>query len=112
MSLDPTWIQDAIKTIAASQVSAAQASVSPNVAQASVVIAAANPRRMGYLVYNNGSNSCYICLGATASGALCHKILASFATWECYGPVCYTGVMSAIRNAGTGTINVCELLRP
>ena len=82
-----------------------------NVAQASVVIAPANVDRVGWVIYNNGANSVYIVLGSTATSVLCAKILATFATWECYGPAVYTGALSAIRNAGSGAVNVYELIR-
>lgn len=110
MSFDPKWVELALKAIASVPVTA-NILTPVTVNTTSAVIAPANPNRVGFVIYNNSSNSRYVCLGATATGTLCHKIIATFATWECYGPVCYTGILSAIGNAGTGTMNVVELVR-
>jgi hypothetical protein len=111
VSFDQRWFEQILKAVAVTPVVAQALSPSPTVALLSVPVLAANANRVGFVIYNNSANSVYICLGPTASGVGCHKILATFASWECYGPVCYTGAMSAIRNAGTGQLNIVELVR-
>lgn len=82
---------------------------SANVALASVIIVPANAKRVGLILYNNGANSCYVNFKSTASSALCTVIIPTFATWTWTLPeIIYTGPISAIRNAGTGTIIVTE----
>lgn len=86
--------------------------VSPavNVLLVSVVIAPANPKRIGFMLYNNSANSTYVTFGPTAVAASCTQIVATFASWPFFYPVCYTGPISAIRNAGSGVCTVYELL--
>lgn len=81
-----------------------------NVLLASVVIAPANPSRMGFLIFNNSANSVYITLGPTSASSTCTQIVATFASWQFVFPVCYTGIISAIRNAGSGVCTVHEIL--
>ncbi len=83
-----------------------------NVLLASVVIAPANPRRIGFYIFNNSSNSVYVTLGPTSASSFCTQLIATFATWACNDPICYTGVISAIRNAGSGVCTVHELISP
>lgn len=73
-------------------------------------ILAANPNRKGIMIYNNSSNSVYITLQGPASGTGCHLILAAFATWFSPGPVIWRGPLYAIRNAGSGALNIVEFL--
>ena len=82
---------------------------SPTVATSSVQIIGSNYNRKSVMLYNNSSNSCYINFGPTASSAACSVIVASFTTWMWpVAEACYIGPISAIRNAGTGTIIVTE----
>ncbi len=81
-----------------------------NVLLASVVIAAANPDRLGLIIFNNSSNSVYVTFGGTSSSATCTRLIPTFASWECIGAVIYTGAVSAIRNAGSGACIAYELL--
>lgn len=84
---------------------------SPNVALASVQIAPSNSKRLGLILYNNGSNSCYVNFKKDASSALCSIIIPSFTSWIWNLPDCmYVGPISAIRNAGSGTIIITEFL--
>jgi hypothetical protein len=83
--------------------------VSPNVALVSVLAVPANSGRRGLTIYNNSANSVYLTYGNTSTSAGCTRILATFTQWDMTGPAIYTGAISAIRNAGTGTLVVTEL---
>ncbi len=64
---------------------------------------------MGFMLYNNSGNSCYVNFGATATSSACSIIIPTFAAWSWPFPhFCYVGPISAIRNAGSGTIIVTE----
>lgn len=84
--------------------------ISANVTTSSVLILDSNPARRGFTLYNNSSNSCYVTFGPTSSSASPTAIVASFVSYTPTLPVNYTGQISAIRNAGTGTIIITELL--
>lgn len=80
-------------------------------ANVSAVIAPSNVNRKGLIIYNNTANSIYVCLAGTANASLCAYIVPSFTSLPLLMPVCYTGVLSAIKNAGTtGTVVVHELV--
>lgn len=80
----------------------------PNVALVSVVVAQENYKRRGIQFYNNSANSVYLVWGPTATSANCAVIIPTFATWTWPGSSVYAGKISAIRNAGTGPLNVYE----
>ncbi len=84
---------------------------SSSVGTSSVVVLAANPKRLGFLIYNNSANSVYIDFSPLASSST-HMVLliATFATYQMLGPVVYTGMISAIRNAGSGILMITELI--
>lgn len=89
--------------------STATISVSPTITTSSVQIIAANPSRIGLLLYNNSANSRYIAYAPTANSSTnMTVIIPTFATWVMPYPI-YTGALSAIGNAGTGNILVTEL---
>lgn len=91
--------------------STALKTISANVAQASVQILPANPNRRAFILYNNGANSTYITLGPTSNSSSCTFIVATFTHFNWPFPnISYTGPISAIRNAGSGTIVCFELL--
>lgn len=83
---------------------------SANVATSSVVVVPRNSTRKGFVIYNNSANSVYITYGPTSNGSTCTRILATFANFESMGPTVYTGEISAIRNAGTGSLIITEIL--
>lgn len=87
---------------------AVQVSPAINVLLVSIVISPANPNRIGFTVWNNSANSAYLTFGATASSASPTYIHPTFSTLAFFGPAIYTGVLSAIRNAGSGTMVVTE----
>jgi hypothetical protein len=81
-----------------------------NVLLASVVICQANPNRKGFIIFNNSANSTYVTFGATSSSATCTYLIATFASLTVNSGCIYTGVMSAIRNSGSGVVTVYELV--
>ncbi len=83
--------------------------ISPSVLLVSQVVLPANASRKGFIIYNNSANSVYLTYGPTSTGSTCTRILATFANFESLGPVVYTGQISAIRNAGAGTLVITEL---
>jgi hypothetical protein len=82
---------------------------STNVATSSVTIAAANVQRRGFVIYNNSSNTTYVSFACPAVGSAPVRPIATFASWEVYGPVVWTGQLCAIRNSGSGVVSVWEL---
>ncbi len=89
--------------------SAAHITTTASITTASAVVVPVNYKRKGLIIFNNSANSVYLTYGATSSSASCTRILATFTQYETYGPVSYTGVISGIRNAGSGTLTVTEL---
>ncbi len=81
-----------------------------NVLLASVQIVPANPDRKGLVIFNNSANSCYVSPENPAVAASCMRLIATFASWECYGPTVYTGPLYCIRNSGSGNVTVWELI--
>lgn len=84
--------------------------VSASIALVSVQVLAANTKRRGLTIYNNSANSVYLTWGATSSSNTCTRILATFTQFDMFGPVVYLGPISAIRNAGSGTLILTEYL--
>lgn len=84
--------------------------ISASVAQASVVIIGASTRRRGLLLYNNGGNSAYITFGPTSAGSSPTAIVGAFSNYAMLGPAIWMGQISAIRNAGSGTFIITELV--
>lgn len=83
--------------------------VSPVITTVSQLIIAANPNRIGLILYNNSANSIYLAYGSAANSSTnMTKILATFANVTMEQPI-YTGAIYGIRNAGTGTVLVTEL---
>lgn len=83
-----------------------------NVVNTPIRIAAANPNRIGFFIWNNSANSGYINFGTNASSAAPVAIIATFTFFRMDGPLIWTGEIWAIRNgAGTGNMVVTELLR-
>ena len=87
----------------------AKRTISPSVTTASQVVVEANPRRRGLLIYNNSTNSVYLTYGPTSVSATPTRILATFTQFENLGPTLYMGAISAIRNAGSGSLIITEL---
>ncbi len=69
----------------------------------------ANIKRRGLIIYNNSANSVYIAFDASVSSANHMSIIIpTFQSWVMPLPI-YQGPMSAIRNAGSGTLLITEL---
>ncbi len=80
-----------------------------NVLLASVQIAAANSSRKGFVIYNNGANTVYISFANPATSAACVLPIATFQPGIFMYPICYSGALYAIRNAGSGACSVWEI---
>lgn len=77
----------------------------------SVLIAPANPNRMGAILWNNSSNSVYIAFAASGDSANnMTVIIAAFSAWTMPNEPVYQGPISGKRNAGSGYVTVTELL--
>lgn len=88
----------------------AKITISASVLLSSVLVLPANYDRKGLIIYNNSSNSVYLTFARTSASNTCTRILAAFTQWDMLGPVVYTGAIAAIRNAGSGTLVITELL--
>lgn len=84
--------------------------VSPSITSAGQLVIAANPNRVGLVLYNNSANSVYLALGSAAnSNTNMTFIVATFAHLILPVPI-YTGAIYGIRNgAGVGTVISTEL---
>lgn len=80
-------------------------------ATVSTLLIAANPNRKALFLWNNSANSIYLSYALTSNSSTPTFILATFATFGPgnYGPVVWTGPISGIRNAGTGSVTVYEV---
>jgi hypothetical protein len=83
---------------------------SVSVTTASVLIATTNTSRKGFIIWNNSSNSIYLSFAPTSSSSTCTYILPTFASWVYNGPIIYQGPISGIRNSGSGTVTLYELV--
>jgi hypothetical protein len=78
------------------------------IAATSVLIIPANPNRKGFTIYNNSTNSLYICIQNPAVAAnlidFCGSNAGPTSVVKWLGPGVYTGAIYGIRNAGVGGI--------
>lgn len=86
----------------------AQVTTSANITTVSVQVVASNSARRGFLLWDNSANSAYCCFAATCTSAAPANIVATFTSWVYVLP--YTGPISYIRNSGSGTVTVTELI--
>lgn len=93
-----------------SSASSAIVTKTAGITTSSQVIAPANENRVGMLIWNPTANSVYISYSGFCDGNTQTAIILNNTTWVMPTPV-YTGVISCIRNAGSGAINVTELIR-
>lgn len=69
-----------------------------------------NRRRLGFVVFNNSSNSLYVSFTDPAQVTQCVRIVELYSSWEVYGPsAVWQGELHAIRGAGTGAVTVWEM---
>jgi hypothetical protein len=87
--------------------SATPAQTSPSVGVASTSILASNANRLGATIYNEGSATCYLKLGGTASLTSYSIQVASGGYYEL--PFGYTGAIDGITSASTAQLRVTEL---
>lgn len=73
-----------------------------------VTLRAANTARLGLLLYNDSTSSCYMKFGATASATSFTVFLGPGAYWEMRAPI-YTGLVDGIWTSAAGTMRVTEL---
>lgn len=82
------------------------------VAATSAVLIPANPNRKGFTVYNNSTNSLYVCIENPAVAAnlidFCGSNAGPTSLVKWMGPGVPTGVITVIRNAGTGGVTAWE----
>lgn len=84
-------------------------SVSASILLVSTQIMPANVKRRGLVIYNNSANSVYIAFDTTCnSGNHMTIIIPTFQSWVMPLPI-YQGAISAIRNAGSGTLLITEM---
>ena len=86
-------------------VTPSQTSVSVTVASTSIL--AANTSRLGATIYNEGSATCYMKLGATASLTSYTLQIASGGYYEV--PFGYTGAIDGITSASTAQLRITEI---
>lgn len=79
-------------------------------ATVSVLLAPANPSRVGFTIWNNVNNTAYVTFAATSSGSTPSFIIGAFSSFVWNGVICPTGPISAVRNSGTGTFTITEIL--
>lgn len=76
----------------------------------SVIITQANWQRKALYLYNNSANTVYISFSTSANSNTNMTLpITTFTTWTMLTPI-YCGPISGIRNAGTGTVLVTELI--
>ncbi len=83
--------------------------VSPDVGTKSVVIIHANSERRGFLLYNSSNKDVYVSYSEVSSVMACSLIIPANSNYSANEPVCYTGVISAIRSVGSGAVVITEL---
>ncbi len=92
-----------------SNVSNAKITKTALITTVSQVIVPANPSRVGCLIWNPTANSVYIAYGPVCDGNKQTAIILTNTTWAMPNPT-YTGIISCIRNSGSGSIFVTELI--
>lgn len=80
-----------------------------NVALTSVQLVGTNKNRTGFIIWNNSSNSAYVTFGPTSSSSTPTQIIPTFQSWQVLSGAIWQGPISAIRNAGSGSMTVYEL---
>lgn len=85
---------------------------SPNVATSSIVIVETLEGCKGFIIWNNSSNSAYVTFGPASNSAAPSIIIAAFSPWVWPFNFMYIGKISAIRNAGSGTMTTTKFYYP
>ena len=85
-------------------------SVSGSVGPASAsTIVSANAKRMSLVLINDGANTAYISLGASAVSGNGIRLNPAGASYEINGSNLYTGYVSAITTSGTTRFTIMEM---
>lgn len=74
-----------------------------------VTLRAANTARLGLMMYNDSTSSCYVKFGATASATSFTVFLGPTAYYELPGPHVYNGIVDGIWVSANGNMRVSEL---
>lgn len=78
----------------------------------SQLLCPANSKRKAMIIYNNSTNSLYICIEDPANAINLMDFAGSNAgptsVVKWWGPTVYTGAIYCIRNAGTGAVTIWE----
>lgn len=82
----------------------------PSIALSSTLIVGKTPTRVGFYIWNNSSNSIYVTFGPTSNSSTPTVIIPTFTSYISLGSAVYTGPISGIRNAGSGTVTITELI--
>lgn len=80
------------------------------VAQQSQVLVSANANRRCLYIWNNGANSMYLTFGPTSNSSTPTTLVPTFSSFIMTGLPIYTGIISAIRNAGSGGTTAYECM--
>lgn len=85
--------------------------VSQAIGTASVLIAPANSKRMGGILWNNSSHPVYIAFALVGdSDALVTLLIEAYSHFVIPPPPIYQGPISGKRSAGTGTVSFTEFV--
>lgn len=73
-----------------------------------VTLKASNTARLGLMLYNDSTSSCYVKFGATASSTSFTVFMGPTAYYELPSP-CYSGIVDGIWVSANGNMRVTEL---
>ncbi len=94
-------------TLQAWPTASVQALPAVGVSASSVLIAPANKKRKGFIVFNSSSAALSVSLAEKASSD-CTKQIPAGGSWECFWPFAYQGPIAAYNPTGKGTATVWE----
>lgn len=66
--------------------------------------------RKGCIIFNDSANSAYITYGTTAVITGATTIIGPYASWEMTGPAVWNGEVHAIREAGSGSLVITDMI--
>lgn len=104
---NPVWVTQSQPVSVAQKIPGVGTLSSGTLTTAASQILAANPARLGAVIYNEGSPAILVGLSTTASQNLYTTNVARNATYEI--PFGYTGSIWGLSNSGNSTIRITEL---
>jgi len=104
-TIDPDAQAVRVKSVGSGGTTPLQTSVSVTSSNTSVL--ASNANRLGATMYNEGSATCYLKLGATASTTSYSVQIASGGYYEV--PFNYTGAIDAVTSTSTAQLRITEI---